>query len=148
MYCDSRNNATPVLQKPKHGGNKNEDYHHRCRLFAVLTHHPNNVGPGQRRYRPVHGGLRQRARHVHRRMPRRWPMYQPMQFSTRPMRFQVQPVGNQRSSTQRQPLGGLAREGERPRGGWSLNDRYPIKDVTGQPVKIVGVVVGKQKQCR
>ncbi|MGB5230446.1 MAG: S24 family peptidase [Desulfoprunum sp.] len=26
------------------------------------------------------------------------------------------------------------------------NDRYPIKDVTGQPVKIVGVVVGKQKQ--
>jgi len=28
------------------------------------------------------------------------------------------------------------------------NDRYPIKDVTGQPVKIVGVVVGKQKQYR
>ncbi|MBB5349071.1 hypothetical protein JWG42_10415 [Desulfoprunum benzoelyticum] len=28
------------------------------------------------------------------------------------------------------------------------NDRYPIKDITGQPVKIVGVVVGKQKQYR
>lgn len=29
-----------------------------------------------------------------------------------------------------------------------LNDRYPIKDVTGQPVRIVGVVVGKQKKYR